>query len=40
MKDIIVDPATKFSFNPAEFVPFKDRAVCAATYIINSGITA
>ena len=28
MKDIIIEPATKFSFNPAEFVPFKDREVC------------
>ena len=26
--NIITDPATKFSFNPAEFVPFKDREVC------------
>ena len=28
MKDFIVDPATKFSFQPADFVPFKDREVC------------
>ena len=28
MQDIIVDPATPFSFEPSAFVPFKDRAVC------------
>ena len=28
MKDFIVDPATKFDFLPADFVPFKDREVC------------
>ena len=28
MKDFIVDPATKFNFEPAEFVPFKDKKVC------------
>ena len=28
MKDFIVDPATKFDFEPAAFVPFKDKAVC------------
>ena len=28
MKDWIVDPATKFDFQPHEFVPFKDKAVC------------
>ena len=24
----ITDPATKFDFQPADFVPFKDKAVC------------
>ena len=28
MKDFIVDPATKFNFEPADFVPFKDKKVC------------
>ena len=28
MKDFIVDPATKFDFQPHEFVPFKDKGVC------------
>ena len=28
MKDWIVDPATKFDFQPHEFVPFKDKEVC------------
>ena len=28
MKDFITEPATKFNFNPSEFVPFKDREVC------------
>lgn len=29
MKEIITDPATKFSFNlPADFVTIKDREVC------------
>ena len=28
MKDFIVDPATKFDFQPAAFVPFKDKEVC------------
>ena len=28
MKDFITDPATKFDFAPADFVPFKDREVC------------
>ncbi|MBR6793124.1 MAG: hypothetical protein IKM48_02060, partial [Clostridia bacterium] len=28
MKDIIFDPATKFSFDPSDFVPFKDKEVC------------
>ncbi|MBR2935021.1 MAG: hypothetical protein IKB79_05530, partial [Oscillospiraceae bacterium] len=28
MNDIKVDPATKFDFQPADFVPFKDKAVC------------
>lgn len=28
MKDVIFDPATKFNFNAAEFVPFKDKEVC------------
>lgn len=28
MSNIITDPATKFEFQPAEFVPFKDREVC------------
>ena len=27
MKNWIVDPATKFDFQPHEFVPFKDKAV-------------
>ena len=27
MADFIVDPATKFDFQPHEFVPFKDKAV-------------
>ena len=29
MKDFIVDPATPFDFEPAAFVPFKDKEVCA-----------
>ena len=29
MKDFITDPATKFDFQPHDFVPFKDKAVCA-----------
>ena len=28
MKDVIFDPATKFNFNAADFVPFKDKEVC------------
>ena len=28
MKDFIVDPATKFDFQPHDFVPFKDKEVC------------
>ena len=28
MSDIIFEPASKFSFAPADFVPFKDREVC------------
>jgi glucosamine-6-phosphate deaminase len=28
MKKIITDPATDFKFQPADFVPFKDREVC------------
>ena len=28
MKDFITDPATKFDFMPADFVPFKDKKVC------------
>lgn len=28
MEDFIVVPATKFSFQPADFLPFKDREVC------------
>ena len=28
MKDWIVDPATKFDFQPHDFVPFKDKKVC------------
>lgn len=28
MKDILFDPPTDFSFQPADFVPFKDRALC------------
>ncbi len=28
MKDIIFDPPTTFAFNPAEYVPFKDRELC------------
>ena len=28
MKDFITDPATKFDFQPADFVPFKDKKVC------------
>ena len=28
MKDFITDPATKFDFQPHEFVPFKDKKVC------------
>ena len=28
MKDIITDPATKFSFKCGDYVPFKDREVC------------
>ena len=28
MKDIIYDPATKFDFKCADYVPFKDREVC------------
>ena len=28
MNDLIVDPATKFDFQPAQFVPFKNREVC------------
>ena len=28
MKDIVIEPATVFDFNPHEFVPFKDKAVC------------
>lgn len=28
MSDIIFEPATGFNFNPSEFVPFKDKAVC------------
>ena len=28
MNDIKIDPATKFDFQPADFVPFKDKAVC------------
>ena len=28
MKDIVFEPASIFNFNPAEFVPFKDKEVC------------
>ena len=28
MSNFITDPATKFDFMPADFVPFKDKAVC------------
>ena len=28
MNDIKIDPATQFDFRPADFVPFKDKAVC------------
>lgn len=28
MKDIFFDPPTDFAFQPADFVPFKDRALC------------
>ena len=28
MSNFITDPATKFDFQPHEFVPFKDKAVC------------
>ncbi len=28
MKDILFDPPTDFAFQPADFVPFKDRALC------------
>ncbi|MCF0121465.1 MAG: hypothetical protein HUJ65_07495 [Oscillospiraceae bacterium] len=28
MKDIIIEPATKFDFKCADYVPFKDREVC------------
>ena len=28
MKDIVIEPASPFSFLPADFVPFKDREVC------------
>ncbi len=28
MKDIILDPATKFDFKCADYVPFKDRELC------------
>ena len=28
MKNFITDPATKFDFQPADFVPFKDKKVC------------
>ena len=28
MKDFITDPATKFDFQPHDFVPFKDKKVC------------
>ena len=28
MKDFITDPATGFSFAPADFVPFKEREIC------------
>lgn len=28
MRDIMIEPETKFKFNPAGFVPFKDQAVC------------
>ena len=28
MANIVFDPATKFNFNPADFVPFKDKEVC------------
>jgi len=28
MKNITFDPATDFNFTPANFVPFKDRAIC------------
>ena len=28
MKNFITDPATKFDFQPHEFVPFKDKKVC------------
>ena len=28
MSNFITDPATKFDFQPHEFVPFKDKKVC------------
>ena len=28
MKEILFDPPTDFAFQPADFVPFKDRALC------------
>ena len=35
MSEIILDPATKFSFSPGEYVPFKDREVCERVRLLT-----
>ncbi len=35
MKDIIVDPSTRFAFKPADYVPFKDREICERVRVLD-----
>ncbi len=35
MSEIILDPATKFSFTPGDYVPFKDREVCERVRLLT-----
>ena len=35
MSEIILDPATKFSFKPGDYVPFKDREVCERVRLLT-----
>ena len=35
MKDIIIDPATKFDFKCNDYVPFKDREVCERVRLLS-----